>query len=331
MRKTTGRRWMITVLAMVLAFGMCAEASFAGSLGATFSKSGDLPGAIQNSGKYYGTQGVAFDTYTGQDAYVITLSKSNAKNAKLSHMKFVGGNWSIVKEVVYRNGVLGHANDATVYKKGNKGYIYIAKGGKGNKNACMVRLSDFDAGKAKVYKVKMPKLDRKSGKDLRGITYCGKMKVKVGKKNKKKDVFIIEAGRRLNKVYLKSVKKNVTTFAYVDSQRIKAPKYSGREGTANGIVYHNGSIYCVYGDEGKGGKNRTAMIEKISMKSLFKIKDRNKAKKFPSSWKKTYGEEFTPEGLFFTSLKGKGNLFMTCNGGGGSVHNDFIYKTSQTY
>lgn len=264
--------------------------------------------------KFYSGQGVAFDIYTGKDGYYFALSSDKKKVAVT---RFQQGSSPLktksIKRVTYSAKQLGHCNGATLYKKGNAKYLFVARGGTGNKTACMIKLSDFNKGKAKVYKVTFKKLDARSGTDLRGITYCGVRKVKVGKKKVKKPVFVVEVGRRMNMVYLSSLKSTSATFVKIDSQRFTAPKTGKREGTAQGVTYHNGYLYMAYGDEGKGGKSRIGYVDRVKMSTLFKGNKPNVAKKFTQHWKTTSSTEYVPEAIYFTSLNKKGRMYMTTN------------------
>ena len=317
------KRVSAVITAVILATSVLMPGTaIAKSMKLTLCKAGELPGAFSNPDtEFYSSQGFAFDTFSGEDAYAVTLNNARTKG-KISHMKYENGKFIIEKELVYKKSQINHANDAAVFKKGNETYLFIAKGGDGNKTSCFIKISDFEKEKKKVYPVTFKKMCTASGSDLRGIAYAGK--------EGKKDIFLVEAGRRINKMQLVSIGSKAV-FKGIDNQRIQAPKTGKREGTANGITYHNGSIYAAYGDEdkGKGGKNKTAFIDSISMKKLFNNKNTNTAIKFPNSWKKTYTIKFTPESVFFTKLNRKGNLYMTCNGGQGSNHRDYIYKSKQ--
>ena len=283
-----------------------------------------------DTGKFYSGQGVAFDTFTGKDGYYFALSSDKKKVAVTWFQQGTSPlKTKSIKRVTYSAKQLGHCNGATVYKKGSAKYLFVAKGGAGNKTACMIKLSDFNKGKAKVYKVTFKKLDARSGTDLRGITYCGVRKVKAGKKKVKKPVFVVEVGRRMNMVYLSSLKSTSATFVKVDSQRFAAPKTGKREGTAQGVTYHNGFLYMPYGDEGKGGNSRIGYVDRVKMSTLFKGNKPNVAKKFSQHWKITSSTEYVPEAIYFTSLNKKGRMYMTTNdfpkGRGGRV--SYSYKT----
>ena len=319
------------MLLCVVCFAMIASTE---SHAATLTKFADAPSSnlVTDPDKYYAVQGTAFDTYSGIDGYTFAISKISSKNGavKLTHYTQNSTGISQTKSVVYSKAQVGHANDATIYKKGNVTYLFVARGGKGNKTAAMIKLSDFNNGVAKVYPVKFKKLDTKSGKDLRGISYVGKKKVKVGKKKVKKDVFVVEVGRRMNLVYLKSLKGNKAVFVKVDSQRFSAPKIGSRECTAQGVTYHNGNLYIPWGDEGSGGNNKTGKVTSISYSKLFKGSKPNKAKKLTVIWSETRGNDFTPETVYFTNLNGKLPMFLSCNYGldGGR---DEINKSDQIF
>ena len=301
----------------------------------TFKKAGELPSAhmhgTNSNDKFYNSQAFAFNTYTKKDGYAFTLN-NNRKRVKVTHMRFVKGKFTEKKSVYYTKKQLDHANDATVYKQGKETYILVARGGiNNNKTLGMIKLSDFKKGKAKVYTVKLKNMDTNSTADLRGVAYAGKRKVKIGKKNVKKQTIIVEYGRILNLMYVKSIKKNVITLDYADSQRIQAPKIEKREGTANGIVYHNGKVFMAYADEGKGGINRNALIDVITIKELFGNANPNSALKPPLNCKKDYDYHFATEAVFFVKHEGKDYLYMTCNGGEDSDHFDYIYKSVQKF
>lgn len=304
---------------------------------AQFSFFADAPSSNIKSdpNKFYGAQGVAFDTYTGKDGYAIAISKLPSKKNGLvvKHYKHTGasataGAISVVKSVEYSEAQLGHANDATIYKKGSETYLLIAKGGLGNTTACMVKLSEYNKGKAKVYPVTLNKLDTGSGADLRGIAYVGNKKVTVGGKSVAKDVFIVIAGRRANLMYVKSIGASGMVLEKVDSQRFQAPKFGSRECTASGIAYHNGNVFFSWGDE--KGNNRGGKVTYISYTNLFKGSNPNTAVPLTEIWSKTANTDLTPEALYFTKLEGKAPLYMVYNtsiSGG----RDYIDVTKQTY
>ena len=290
---------------------------------------GKLPGAFKhgrsNNSKFYNTQGIAFDTTTEEDAYAATLN-NNRRRVKITHMKYTNGKFKRKKSRIYTSRQLGHANDLTVYNDGKEAYIFIAKGGDRNsRKACMIKASEFEKGKKRVYKVKFNKLDRRSGGDLRGIAYVGK--------EKGKEIFLVETARRINKVYLKSISKKCVRFVWMDSQRLKAPKKGGRDGTAAGIAYHNGDIYCAYADEARGGRLKTLLVDKTDYKKFFRNKNRSRAIKFDYSYKKSFRSKFITESIFFTKQEGDDHVYVTCNGIGSGKrrHMDYIYKSRQKH
>lgn len=316
------------VVIFALAYTTLCSAPAEAKAGFHLKVAGKLPGAYRHgrssNSKFYNTQGMAFDTFSEKDAYVATLN-TNERRVKISHMTYKKGKFKRKKSVIYSKRQLGHANDLAVYRTEKETYLFVAKGGDRNsKKACMIKVSDFKKKKKKVYKVSFNKLDRRGGSDLRGFTY-------VGNENGK-EIFIVETGRTLNKVYLKSI-GNGAKFVYMDSQRLKAPKKGGREGTASGIVYHNGNIYCAYADEARGGKRRTAMVSKTNYKKFFKTKNRRKAVKFKSTYRKSFSNRFITEAVFFTTQEGDDNMYITCNGRHRSKHKhmDYIYKSSQKH
>jgi hypothetical protein len=304
-------------MAVTVAFSGSIMTVNASGVTITFNKFADAPSSNVkvDPNKFYGAQGTAFDTYTGKDSYAFAISKLPAKKnaVKVTHYQHTSGGIKTVKSVVYSQAQLGHANDATIFKYGNQKYMFVARGGIGNKTAVMIRLSDFNKGKAKVYNVAFKKLDSRSGTDLRGITYVGIKTIKIGKKKVKRHLFIVEVGRRMNLVYLKSFKNNKAVFETIDSQRFQAPKIGSRECTAQGVTYHNGKVFVCWGDEGRGGTNSTGAITYIGYGALFKGNKPNVARNFARTWKKTESHEFTPESVYFTKLEGNAPMFMSCN------------------
>ena len=309
---------MVLLLAVCFT-GIFSVESHGAALTANFSKFVDAPSSnlTVDKAKYYAVQGTAYDTYTGKDGYTFAISKlaSKKESVKLVHYTQGGSAIRQVKSVIYTKAQVGHANDATVYKKGSSKYIFVARGGKGNKTAAMIKLTDFNKGTAKVYPVQFNNLDSKSGTDLRGISYAGQKTVTIGKNKVKKDIFVVEVGRRVNMVYLKTLDSKKAVFVKLDSQRFSVPKIGSRECTAQGITYHRGNLYVTWGDEGKGGKNKTGKITCISYSTLFKGNKPDTAKSFTSTWTQTRKYEFTPEALYFTKLEGKLPMFLSCNYG----------------
>jgi len=309
-------RIVVMVFIACFSYLFCSSTVSAKALKLKFKKIADMPSSniVIDPERYYGAQGTAFDTYTHKDGYAIAESRaSGSKKLAIVHYRHTEDGIETVKKVIYTAAQIGHANDATIFKKGKQKYMFVARGGKGNKTACMIKLSDFNKGVAKVYKVSFSKLDTRSGTDLRGITYVGKKKILIGKKKVAKQVFVVEVGRRLNLVYLKQIKNNKASFVAVDSQRFNAPKIGSRECTAQGVTYHNGHLYIPFGDEGKGGKMRTGKIGRVGFNDLFGETNSNKAVSLPYVWSKTKAGEFVPEAVYFTTLEGKGQMYMNTN------------------
>lgn len=320
---------MAAVLVLVVCFAMIGSVN---SYAAILRKFADAPSSnvVIDKNKYYSAQGIAFDTYTGIDGYYFAISKLPAKNeaVKLTHYTQNPQGIDQEKSVIYSKAQVGHANDATIFMKGGEKYLFVVRGGKGKRTAVMIKLSEFNKGIAKVYPVKFKKLDNRSGKDLRGISYIGTRKVKVGKKKVRKDVFVVGVGRRVNLVYLKSFTGNKAVFVKVDSQRFAAPKIGSRECTAQGLTYHNGKLYMPWGDEGSKGRGKTGKVTAISCAKVFKGKKPNKAKKLQVVWSETRRTDYTPEAVYFQSLEGKQIMFLSANCGGGG---DEISRSDTVY
>ena len=330
-------RLLILTFVLLTGFFLCGNMVRAKALKLNFNRIAHMPSSniVSDPEKFYGAQGTAFDTYTGKDGYAIAESKLSGYNKlAIVHYQHSENGIVILKKVVYTKAMLDHANDATIYKQGGEKYLFVARGGHGNKTACMIKLSDYNKGIAKVYKVSFAKLDTKSGSDFRGITYVGKKKIRIGKKTVAKQMFVVEVGMRLNLVYLKKINGSGASFVTVDSQRFAAPKIGKRECTAQGVTYHHGQLYIPFGDEGKGGTKKTGKIARIGYAAAFKNTDTNKLVTLPYIWTRTPGGEYVPEAVYFTSLEGKGQLYLTTNeiSASNTLENyDGLYRTTGKY
>lgn len=337
-------RWMIAFFAGVsLAFiAVAAYADDAYAVDA--SGSGFYPYMYQISENraltepgYLNAQGVGFDTWTKKDGYAFTFGTDGNTGCKLIHFTLdpTTGNTKQVKSVKYAVKNIGHANDATVYKKGSKKYLFVAiSGGKelatkttaGKKTKiAIIKLADFNKGKAKVYgctvvakkKVKLSKSIKKCA--FSGITYTGVRKVS----GKKVPVFVLKDGRTFYAAYLKISKKGAFKLTIYDSARVEKPtiSYDGTTypATTQGVTYHRNYLYLSYSGESNPAIHNSYLVSRISYSGLFKGKYKTikKMQVFSDRVDALPDCELArhiPEAIFFRNLNGSADcMYMSFN------------------
>ena len=304
---------------------------------------------------FLNVQGAAFDTYSQTDGYSFTQAAGNG-NFRLIHFTMdANGNIEQVKSVAYKKKNVGHANDATVFKKGNKKYLFVAVSGgielsskaSNNKKAkvAMIDLAEYNKNKAKVYAVTVK---AKSGVSmstsvakapLSGISYAGKRKVA----GKARQVFVLKSGGMLYAAYLtgKNHKFKLTIFssAHVNKPTIS---YGGKKyaATFQGLTYHNGYIYLPMSGEETKALNTSFVIARVKYSTLFK--NTNNGTKPVKAFKNrvtklsdgTTLAKHIPESIFFRKLDGKDNMYVSFNRGTTAAtasDNDAVLRSTQKY
>ena len=327
----------IMVLAPVATFAASFSLSFREAVAVNNGRN-DNCRPITNT-DYLNCQGVAFDTYTKKDGYSFNKSSTGGSYYELVHFTVDGDRITKLGKVRYAGKNVGHANDATIAKLGGKKYMFVAisggkelsskaSNGKSTKVA-VILMDDYNKGKSKV---RACKLKVNKGVDFRnrpvkkaafsGITYVGTKK--VGKK--KRPVFVLKDGLQFYAAYATVSKKGDVTLTLFDRARINKPKFSGSnvDPAAQGLTYHNKTLYIPY--SGENGKTTdikcTNLVGKITYSKLFKGSPGASAKNLTVYQNKTTSydggkalEKHIFEAIFFKTLEGKDNMFVSVNRG----------------
>ena len=314
---------------------------------------------------YLNTQGCAFDTYTRRDGYNFTFDSVNGGNdgAMLVHFNVEDNGIVKVGEAVrYDVANIGHANDGTIYSPdGDKKYLFVAISGGKEKSSRdssgrsiklgYINLDEYDQGKAVVHGVDIDTNGVKTSSALSdcafsGITYTGKRNVSGASR----EVFVLKDGRTFYAAYLTISGSNLK-LTFFDSARIVKPTitYGGNtyDATTQGITYHNGYIYVPYSGEANKLINCNMLIGRITYADLFR--DAYSDLRNLQIWSKRVDKatvptptetqtltlaKHVPEALFFRTLEGSDNMYLSVNRGttatsGSDV--DAVLKSKETY
>ena len=321
----------------------------------TLSQFGDNR-SITGPANYYNTQGCVFDTYTGRDGYNFILDSDGGDLAKVTHFTIDGEDIAQEGYVLYKTSQIGHANDGTMYQRGGdngRKYMFVAiSGGSDVKSSEGIQIGYIDmdefaalsaAGSSAQGVVHKVTIKANSGVKMSsavdsckfsGITYTGN---RGGS-----DVFVLKDGRTFYAAKLTFDGNDNPILTIFDSARIVKPTFSidgaTKDGITQGITYHNGFIYVTYSSESYSDKCRTK-IGRITYAHLFSDTYADLRTLQQVERKITQGNGQTlakniPEALFFTTLEGADNLYISYNRGTNAASGsdcDCLYRSSEQY
>lgn len=274
---------------------------------------------------YRSMQGLGFDTYSGKDGYVFVLS-DDKKYYSLIHFTMDGQGWCIrTKKQTYTPTQVGHANDATVYKdaSGNK-WLFVALYGAWeetidgvNADLRVIKLSEYNSGTKKVYNCDVSAIKNVTGvKSITGITYIGKT---YNENGQKVPTFVLLSGNTMVQAYLTQSGTTMTFSPTGTKGRIVKP--SGFK--AQGVTYHNNYLYMAY----EGESDTKSAVTRICCDELFTDGDHEMEKVELSG-----SNYIKAEGVFFTSLDRKSNVYIGVNRRTSSgVDDDAILRSNVRY
>jgi len=363
-----GRIAVALILCLVLTTGLSAGAAFNPTLKITKAVNNGRPDncrPVTNQG-YLNCQGIAFDVYTKKDGYAFNQGTDGNKGFQLVHFNMTADGKITKKESLkYAVKNVGHANDAAIYMNGKgQKYMFVAISGGSEKKS--VTSAGYDT---KVAVIWMDEYSKKkvlvrgcSIKVKKGVTLSKKLAdcafsgvAYAGLRNvagKKRATFVLKDGRTFYAAYLGLSAKRAATLTIFDSARVEKPmiSYKGKkyEAATQGVTYHNGYLYLSYSGEKAKVTNQNMLITRIKYADLFKgtystvKKMQVNAKRYETATVSDYSgaqvkvnlAKHIPEGIFFRTLNGTENLYISINRGStSSVASDIdcILRSTQKY
>ena len=298
---------------------------------------------------YLNEQGCVFDTYTGRDGYNFAMDSVNEgkDGVEVVHFTLDGDDIEQVGSVHFASAgekpgvttkLIGHANDGTIYmNEAGKKYLFVAISGGIEKSS-----TDSSGKSIKLAYIDLDELNRAeetgatvaihgvtintngvkmsstlAESKFSGITYTG-LKDAAGR-----DIFVLKDGRTFYAAYL-TFPNGQPALTFFDSARVTKPTFTlnGKtyDAATQGITYHNGFIYLIYSGEAQKALWCHFKVARITYKDLFSetYNDLRDLQVYENVITSAGGEtliKHIPEALFFTTLEGPDNIYLSVNRG----------------